>query len=322
MAQLDVVLFGEAMAMFIADTYGPLDLAEHYTRDVAGAELNVATGLARLGYRVGWMSRLGTDPLGRYILRQVRQAGIDTSQVIFDAQHPTGFQLKSRVRRGDPEVVYFRHGSAASHMAPKPQDDAYLRGARHLHVTGIPPALSASARAYTYHVIAQARAAGMTISFDPNLRPSLWDSTAEMRRVINDLAVRSDWVLPGLAEGTTLTGSDDPEQIAHFYLDHGVQLVAVKLEARGARLFTATEQHALPAFPVHVVDTVGAGDGFAVGIISGMLDGLDLPGCLERGTAIGALAVTVRGDQEGLPTREALARFLQTAGGSGLSGVA
>lgn len=321
MTKLDVAVFGEAMAMFIADAYGPLERADHYTRDVAGAELNVAVGLSRLGYHVGWMSRLGADPFGRYILRQVGQAGVDTSRVIFDDQRPTGFQLKSRVRQGDPEVVYYRHGSAASHMAPNPEDDAYLRGARHLHVTGIPPALSESARAYTAHAIAQARTAGITISFDPNLRPSLWRNAEEMRRVLNALACQADWVFPGLAEGVTLTGFDDPERIAHFYLDRGVQLVAVKLEARGARLFTATRQYALPAFAVQVVDTVGAGDGFAVGVISGMLDGLDLPGCLERGNAIGALAVTVQGDQEGLPTREALVRFLSAARRPSVSGV-
>jgi 2-dehydro-3-deoxygluconokinase len=156
-AQSDVVVFGEAMAMFIADAYSPLEPADHYTRDFAGAELNVAVGLARLGYRVGWMSRLGTDPFGRYIVRRVRQAGVDTSRAVFDAQYPTSFQLKSRVRHRDPEVVYYRHGSAASHMAPNPEDDAYVRTAQHLHVTGILPALAESACAYARHTIAHAR---------------------------------------------------------------------------------------------------------------------------------------------------------------------
>src|SRR5437763_16128987 len=106
------------MAMFIADDYLPLEEANHYTRALAGAELNVSVGLVRLGYRVGWISRLGTDPLGRYILNQVRQAGLDTTRVLFDERYPTGFQLKSRVREGDPMVVYFRKSSVASHMAP------------------------------------------------------------------------------------------------------------------------------------------------------------------------------------------------------------
>lgn len=308
---LDVVVFGEAMAMFIADDYLPLELAAHYTRALAGAEVNVAIGLSRLGYRVGWMSRLGNDPFGRYILQELQQSGVDTTRAVIDDAHPTGFQLKSRVQVGDPQVVYFRRGSAASYMAPNAEDDAYMSTARHLHVTGIPPALSDSCRQYTYHAIEQARAAGMSISFDPNLRPSLWKSQDEMREVLNDLARRADWVFPGLSEGTVLTGYTTVEDIANFYLDQGVKLVVIKVGARGSYLFTATSRYDLPGFTVQVVDTVGAGDGFAVGIVSAMLEGLPLLECLERGNAIGALAVMSAGDHEGLPTRETLHHFLQ-----------
>ncbi len=308
---LDIVVFGEAMAMFIADDYGPLEMAEHYTRGLAGAEINVATGLARLGYRVGWLSRLGVDPLGRFILNEVRRSGIDTTRVLFDEAHPTGFQLKSRVQVGDPQVIYFRRGSAASFMDLSAEDDAYIRSARHLHVTGIFPALSESCRRYTYHAIEQAREAGMSISFDPNLRPVLWKSVDEMRIVLNDIAQRVDWIFPGLSEATLLTGYTTPEDVAQFYLDQGVKKVVVKVGARGSCLFTASECYDLPAFSVEVVDTVGAGDGFAVGIISGMLEGLSPLQCLERGNAIGALAVMAPGDQEGLPVGETLNRFLE-----------
>ncbi len=316
MGKMDIVVFGEAMAMFIADDYGPLEVAAHYTLAPAGAEINVAVGLSRMGYRVGWMSRLGADPFGRYLLKHVQQSGVDTTRVLFEEEYPTGFQLKSRVREGDPTVVYFRKSSAASHMAPNAEDDAYLRSARHLHVTGIPPALSETCRYFTYHAIEQARAAGMSISFDPNVRPTLWRSEDEMRRVLNDLATRTDWVFPGLDEGAALTGATTPEEIALFYLKRGVKLVAVKVGARGSCLFTSAQRYDFPAFPVSVVDTVGAGDGFAVGVISAMLDGLDLPACLERGNAIGALAVTSPGDQDGLPDRETLTRFLQTYRGT------
>ncbi len=311
MKNLDVVVFGEAMAMFIADEYVSLDEANHYTRAVAGAEINVATGLQRLGFRVGWISRLGNDPLGRYLLRSAQQLSLDTRRILFDDRYPTGFQLKSRVREGDPQVVYFRKSSAASFLSPNAEDDAYLRDARHLHVTGIPPALSDTCRQYTYHMIEQARQADLSISFDPNVRPTLWKSEQEMRAVLNDIAEKTDWVLPGLSEGEVLTGYSKPEDIASFYLDKGVKIVAIKAGIEGACLFTATERYVVPAFTVEVVDTVGAGDGFAVGIISGMLEGLDWSSCLERGNAIGALAVTFSGDSDGLPDRTTLERFLQ-----------
>jgi len=124
MSRLEVVTFGEAMAMFVADEPVPLERADRYTRAVAGAELNVAVGLARLGHRVGWVSRLGDDPLGRYLLDSVRRAGVDAARVVVDRRHPTGFQLKGRVEGGDPEAVYFSRGPAPSPRQVSAEADA------------------------------------------------------------------------------------------------------------------------------------------------------------------------------------------------------
>jgi 2-dehydro-3-deoxygluconokinase len=146
-----------------------------------------------------------------------------------------------------------------------------------------------------------------TISFDPNLRPSLWASADDMRETTNSLALRADWVLPGIEEGRLLTGKDTPQEIAKFYLDAGVSLVVIKLGAEGA--YYAADQGAayVPGFPVDkVVDSVGAGDGFAVGVISAMLEGFGVWEAVRRGAWIGARAVQVLGDTEGLPTRTQL----------------
>ena len=125
-----------------------------------------------------------------------------------------------------------------------------------------------------------------------------------MRETTNSLAFRADWVLPGIDEGRLLTGKDTPEEIAKFYLDAGVSLVVIKLGAEGAYYATAQGAAYVPGFPVdEVVDTVGAGDGFAVGVISAMLEGLGGQEAVKRGTWIGARAVQVLGDTEGLPTR-------------------
>ena len=151
------------------------------------------------------------------------------------------------------------------------------------------------------------RAAGRTITFDPNLRPRLWPSREVMAEHLNRLAGLADWVLPGLAEGRTLTGLDTPAQIAAFYLARGAKAVVVKLGADGAYWRTADREGTVPGVRVdHVVDTVGAGDGFAVGVISGRLEGLDWPAAVARGNWIGALAVQVVGDMDGLPRRDQL----------------
>lgn len=151
------------------------------------------------------------------------------------------------------------------------------------------------------------RAAGRSVSFDPNLRPSLWGSEQLMIDEINRLAVLAHWVLPGLSEGRLLTGYEDPADIAAFYLDQGVEAVAIKLGAHGAYYRTHLHEGFVEAVPVtQVVDTVGAGDGFAVGLISALLENHSVAEAVQRANWIGSRAVQSRGDMEGLPSRDEL----------------
>ena len=231
----DVALFGEAMLLLVANEPGPLENATGFHKRTAGAETNVAIGLTRLGLKVGWASRLGTDSMGRALLAAMRGEGIDCSHVVCDATQRTGFQFKERVTDGrDPQVEYHRKGSAASQMGPADVDEPWLRSARHLHATGVFAAISATTLPAAIKTMDTMRAAGRTISFDPNLRPTLWASTDAMRTAINDLASRADWVLPGIEEGLLLTGESTPEGIARFYRERGAKLVVVKLGAAGA----------------------------------------------------------------------------------------
>ncbi|AYR23654.1 sugar kinase [Herbaspirillum rubrisubalbicans] len=306
--QLDVVTWGEALALLVADEVGPFEEVERYTRRLAGAETNVAIGLARLGLKVGWASRVGNDAFGRFIRKRVAQEGVDVSRVLTDMEFRTAIQLKAKAVDGaDPAIEYYHKGSAASHLSLADFDADYFGAARHLHATGIAPALSPSTMAFAHHAMEVMRAAGKTISFDPNLRPMLWPSKEVMAQQLNALAFKADWVLPGLSEGKILTGYEDPREIAGFYLERDVKMVVIKLGAEGAYWRTGEGEGRVAGVPVkEVVDTVGAGDGFAVGVISGMLEGLPVAQAVMRGNRIGAFAIQVVGDMEGLPTRAEL----------------
>ena len=306
---IDVVTLGEAMTLFVAETPGSLDGVMRFVKRTAGAETNVAIGLARLGFKVGWQSRLGDESMGRFLLAAIGGEGVDCSRVSRHAGERTGFMFKGRVEDGsDPPIEYHRKGSAASRFAPEHLDEAQIAQARHLHVSGVFPALSASTLATTRRAMAVARAHGRTIGFDPNLRPTLWPSREAMRETINALAAQADWVLPGLEEGRLLTGGDTAEAVARYYRERGAQRVVVKLGAEGAYYDDAEIGCGhVPAAPVKaVIDTVGAGDGFMVGVTSALLEGRSLADAARRGAWIGARAVQVRGDTEGLPTRDAL----------------
>jgi dehydrogluconokinase len=307
MPDYDVLGFGETMAMFVADEYGDLVKVQRFHKRIAGADSNVAIGLARLGLRVAWLSRVGADAFGRFVVQALTAEGVDCRFVRTDRQRPTGFQLKSLEADGrDPAVEYFRRGSAASALSVQDLDPSLLR-ARHLHATGIPPALSVDTRELSRHLMAHMREHGHSLSFDPNLRPSLWASEAQMIEAVNELACLAHWVLPGLAEGRLLTGREHPRDIAAWYLDRGVEAVAIKLGPEGAYYRTAQDEGTVPGFTVpKVVDTVGAGDGFAVGVVSALLEGQGFAQAVRRGNWIGSLAVQSPGDMEGLPQRAQL----------------
>ncbi|WP_110670725.1 sugar kinase [Salinicola halophilus] len=307
-SSFDVLTFGEAMALFVAEESGPLDAVTRFGRRTAGADTNVAIGLARLGFDVRWLSRVGADHNGAFLQRALEAEGLDCRHVIRDDAHATGLVFKERAVDGaDPHVEYVRRHSAASHLAPADADDVAIDRARHLHATGIPPALSDSARELSTTLFERARAAGLSISFDPNLRPTLWPSEAVMKETLNALAAKADLVMPGLAEGRILTGFDTAHDIAGFYLDRGAKAVVIKLGPEGSYFRTAEQEGSVDGSPVEkVIDTVGAGDGFAVGVVSARLDGLDWPAALHRGNLIGARQVQVIGDMEGLPNRDEL----------------
>lgn len=312
-AVLDVVTVGEAMALFMARQTGALSQVHDFSRATAGAELNVAVGLSRLGLRVGYVSRVGADSFGEHLLEFMDSQGIDRSHVRVDLEHATGFMLKSlELDGGDPRIEYFRSNSAASHLCPADNPTAYCEASRHLHLTGISLALGRGVNELVTDMAVQARHDKRSVSFDPNLRPRLWASQKEMIACMNRLAAFSDLVLPGLAEGQLLTGEKTAQGIADFYLAQGASQVVVKLGADGAFIASRDGCATVPGLPVEkIVDTVGAGDGFAVGVISAMLEGLSLHEAAQRGNAIGARVVQFPGDCDGLPNRAQLTAFME-----------
>lgn len=307
----NVLTIGEAMGLLVADQTGALEDVEHFTRHVCGAELNYAVGMARLGNDVSYISKVGCDPFGQCICKFLRYNHIHDQYVGTDEDHMTGFQMKEKALVGDPIVANIRKHTAFSHIAVDDLKGISWEGVDHLHVTGIPLALSASCRETVYTLMMRAHSHGVRISFDPNLRPMLWKSKEIMARVINDAAQYADIVMPGLSEGEILTGRKTEQEVADYYLQRGISTVVIKLGgSNGTYVRTADQELYVPSYHVdQVVDTVGAGDGFAVGFTSALLDGLNLKEAARRGAAIGAMAIQVSGDNEGLPTREALEKF-------------
>lgn len=306
---MEVVTFGESMVLFSGDRELPLEYVHQFHKQMAGAESNVAIGLARLGHSVGWFSKLGQDAFGRYILESIRGQGVDTSRCTYTDVASTAVFFKERGRAGKTQVYYYRHGSAASLMTREDLDESYLAQAKILHVTGITPALSESCFELTKHALDTAKRNQVSVVFDPNIRWKLWDRDKAKSRLL-ELAAKADYILPGLDEGEFLTGRPRPKEIAEFFLKLGSKAVVVKLGKDGAYYQSLTERGHVPAMSVKEIDPVGAGDGFAAGFISGLLRQDTLANSVTRANAVGAIVVGVQGDTEGLPNEEELQAML------------
>lgn len=307
---MEVITFGETMVMFNPDSTGPLRYIHNFTKGIAGAESNLAVGLSRMGHNVGWFSHLGNDEFGRYIKSVIQGEDVDVSRVRFDDVNRTGLLFKERFGHVDPNVYYYRHDSAASNMTPEGLDEDYIKQAKVLHVTGITMALSQSARETVFRAMAIARENGVLVSFDPNIRRKLW-SLEEAKKVLLEAAGQCDIIFPGIDEAKVMLGLEEPEAICESFIEMGCKIVALKLGKKGCYVANAQGGTYIEGYKVEKVeDTVGAGDGFAAGFLSGILQECPIETCGQYANAVGAMATLVSGDMEGLPTHDQLKAFM------------
>jgi 2-dehydro-3-deoxygluconokinase len=273
-----LLAIGETMAMVTPAVAVSATDADAFLVDAGGAESNVAAHVAALGHRAVWFSRLGADALGRRIMRQLSERGVDVSRVVLDDAHPTGLYVK------DPGygVLYYRRDSAASHLSEADAEAVSFDGVDLLHVSGITAAISAAASAFLSRVIARARDHGVPVSFDVNHRAPLWDAPTAAP-VLLDLARRADIVLVGRDEAQNLWGTDAAAEVRALLPDVG-ELV-VKDGDVGATAFAGTDEVFEPALVVEVVEAVGAGDAFAGGYLAGRLSGDPIAARLRAGHA-------------------------------------
>ena len=299
-----LVTAGETMGLVVQSAPGSVRNGEPMTFGMGGSESNVAIGVRRLGVPATWIGRVGADPPGDLILRELRAEQVQAITVTDPS--PTGLMARWRPSGVHGRVTYYRRHSAGSHLAADDIPADLIRGAGVLHVTGITLALGPGPAAAVTHAIAIARDAGVTVSFDLNYRSALWPVHEAAPAL--EAAVRSaDVVFAGEHEAEIVTESADPLQAALALEALGPGQVVVKRGAEGclARIDGATIEQ--PAPVVTVVDTVGAGDACVAGYLVELMSGAEPAVRLATAVAAGAFAVTVSGDWEGMPDRRALA---------------
>lgn len=297
-----LVTLGETLGLLVAEEIGPLPLARRMTLSMAGAESNVAIGVARLGVGATWIGRVGEDPVGDLVERQLRAEEVRC--YVHRDPAPTAIMLRERRTATATTVLYYRHGSAGSHLAPEDLPDGVVESAEILHVTGITPALGAGPAAAVRAAVGRARRAGVRVSVDLNFRARMWDA-ATAAPVFRELVASADIVLAAEEEAAIALGPDfadaGPDRLAAGLEELGPTEVIVKRGPRGATALIDGEQLDAEAVPVDAVDPVGAGDAFAAGYLAYHIIGAEPAERLSVAATAGAFAVTAPGDWEALP---------------------
>ena len=298
----EVATLGEALIVLDPASPGSLRHIDTLYKRVGGAELNVAVALARLGHQASWTGKLGEDEFGSEILAFLRGDGVDVSGATLDPDAPTGIYFKERRALDKLNVYYYRADSAASKTRFEELDLDRLLSADILHLTGITPAISESCHELTRRLMEEANKRGVVVSFDANVRFGLFGAR-DPKEVLLSLVEQAEFLFLSDEEAKLLFDYNEPETIRQS----GRDLRCGTIIVHGADGAFAVEEENLverPAYPVEAVDTVGAGDAFVAGFLSGRLRKWDLGQSLELANACGACAVTVPGDAESMPFEE------------------
>lgn len=307
---MDVICLGEPLVGFYGTSGQSLEDDMAFARTFGGDTSNVALALAKLGLQAAYVTRVGNDPFGRRFLRLWRSHGVDTTQVVIDPTFPTGiyFSASSDTQH---DFVYYRKGSAASRMTPDSIDAGFISQAKVLHVSGISQAISPSCSEAVQYALHVAQQNGVLVSYDVNHRPSLWSEARARAMVRATVYGFVDLLEASPEELELLTGIQEPEEAAAALLEAGVSWVAVKRGSDGCYLASAEGAVSVPAFPVEVVDTVGAGDAFDAGLIAARIEGMPLEQAARFASAVAALTCRGVGSVAAQPTREEVIHLLE-----------
>lgn len=306
MKTFDVVTLGEALLRFTPPHFQRIEQSQQLNLEVAGSELNTAVGLARLGLKVTWLSRLPNSALGRCVVQNNYAHGVDASHVSWSDTDRMGLYFwEDAPPPRSNVVIYDRKDSATSRMtaADLPTELFQKEGAHHLHLTGITPALSAETAQMTQHAAKMAKDAGWTLSFDLNLRRKLW-TPAQAQEVCTPLIELADLFITPIRDAKTVLKIEESATAEKTLTTLAGQfpnkVIALTLGADGAMgLDDNGRIQQQPIFPTTVVDRLGSGDAFAAGLLYGFYFSEtknDLSLALRWGNAMAAMKRTIKGD--------------------------
>jgi fructokinase len=288
----EVISLGELLIDFLPLRPGV------FRRAAGGAPANVAVGLARLGVRTAFISKVGDDAFGRFLRATLDDEGVDTSGLLTTRDAPTGLAFVTLDSKRERSFSFYRDPCADALLAPSDLRAAPWRGARIFHYGSI-SLIAEPSRSATLAAIARARRAGLRLSCDPNLRLPLWPSPARARAGMREALRHADIV------------KISEEEVEFLGRVPRAELVVITRGPRGGTVLSEGRRFDYPPFKVRSIDSTGAGDAFAAGLLYGVLREMPVAEAVRWAAACGALVTERRGAIPAMPTLAAVRRRLR-----------
>ena len=308
----EIVCIGEAIVDFVSTTSGvALKDAPGFGKMAGGAPANVAVGIARLGTRSAFVGTVGDDPFGHFLIEELRKAAVDTRWVTFDKVRKTRLAFVSLTSSGDRDFQFWENHPADERVSIGNRMLRLLAEARIVHISSF-MLLKNPSRSATLNVARSVARTGTLLSFDPNLRLSLWKSPAEARKVLRTMIRQTSILRLNEEEAIFLTGKKNIVQSARALRALGPSLVVVTTGERGCYFQTEGDSGVIPGFRVKAVDTTGCGDAFLAGLLHGIVERTgNFASICRFANAVGALTSLKRGAIAALPARRDVERFMK-----------
>lgn len=295
---VEVITLGETMLRLSPVTVSTLEEAQQFQVDVAGAESNVAVGLARMGLSVGWLSKLVDNPIGRLIAKRIQWHGVDVSRIVWSDRGRNGlYYLEPGLEPRPTRLIYDRTDSAFTTLGFEEIDWEYFKKARLVHLGGITPALGKGVNELTHQILDHAKKSGAMTSFDVNYRSKLW-SPSTAKKILSPIVKKVDILICSLTDAATVFDieSANTEEVAKGLRQaYHNQMVVLTMAGKGAMVFDGHNTFYQDAYQADCVDRIGRGDSFSAGFLYGFLHD-DAPAGLKYGNAMAALNQTLKGD--------------------------
>ncbi len=304
---VDVIAIGEILIDMIADMPAkPLEDQTNFKRFAGGAPANFAVGIRHLGLSSGLITKVGDDFFGHFLIKTLENEDVEVSQVKITSEYKTALAFVGLDENRSPSFSFYRSPCADIMLAPEEISEEYIKSAK-LLMCGTVSMADEPARSAIFKAIDYAKKRGLQVACDPNLRDDLWhnkDPREHIFKVLKD----TDIFLPSISEAEFITG-EKGERAFETILELGPSIIGVTRGVEGATILTKDGIFSAPSYKIDVVDTTGAGDAFAAGLITGLLTNMPLEKIPYFANAVSALKITRKGAMN-VPHRQEVEDFM------------